>query len=488
MKTFARVLFSLLVLNFSGCLPEERFWWSPDGTQAAVLVNDQIHLARADGELGAALVASKGLNPDLPKRVSWLRDGSGVVVNRVHNLATWEEMRALVSAEEAAQIERLASAIPALLQTVPATEAGSLKHLLAQLSVREKASVSPAFHLAHARQKTAVETALRGFPRGVALLEEVQEETMPFQVHELCLIQLRDARPDGEATTLARSVTPLLWPLVSPKFAALAYGRFHVDGEKLALEVCTLDGKEKLTAAWSTSAAFDWAADGRSLVFASPTNGDDSLLQTIQRVTVLQESGALMKPRGEDDSSPRELASSVDLAVAIFPSPPRLAALPDGRVLFASVPAKFPVVSKGLEVEPRLFLISADGLSVAPVPTKPGDLPTNLSFFAVSPDGQRVAVVESGTDAVAVVELATGRTEIVSAGHQGSQCRTLPGWKSATELSFAARALAKGEPRWMLWTPGLGVRSLSDKWPAGATQKWLEQKKEDEAPGKTATP
>jgi hypothetical protein len=307
-------------------------------------------------------------------------------------------------------------------------------------------------------------------------------------VFELCLIKLRDARPDGEAITLVRSVTPVLWPLVSPKFAAVAYGRFNADGEKLVLEVRTLDGKEKLEVVWSTSATFDWAGDGRSLVFASSTSSDDSLLQTIQRVTVLQESGALMKPRGEGDPSPGELAPPVDLAVGILPSPPRLEALPDGRVLFASVPATLPAGSKGLEVEPRLFLISADGLSVRPVPTKPGDLPTNLSFFTVSPDGQRVAVVESGTDAVAVVELATGRTEIVSPSHRDTQCRTLPAWKSATELTFAALDAAKKEPRWMLWTPGAGVRNLSDRWPAGATQKWLEQKKkdEDDATGKVA--
>lgn len=205
------------------------------------------------------------------------------------------------------------------------------------------------------------------------------------------------------------------------------------------------------------------------------------MLQTIQRVTVLQESGVLMEPRGEGDASPRELAPPVDLALAILPSPPRLTALPDGRVLFASVPATLPAASPGMHPEPRLFVISADGQSVKAIPTAQGDLPTNLSFFTASPDGKLIAVVESDTDAVAVVELATGRTEIVSPTHPLWQCRTLPGWKSATELTFAALSGPKGEPQWVLWTQRAGVRSISDSWPAATTRDWLTQKKADDA-------
>jgi hypothetical protein len=173
----------------------------------------------------------------------------------------------------------------------------------------------------------------------------------------------------------------------------------------------------------------------------------------------------------------------MDLALAILPSPPRLAALPGGRVLFASIPATLPAPSKDVDPEPRLFVISADGKSVQAIPTAPGDLPTNLSFFAVSPDGTRVAVVESATDAVAVVELATGRTEIVSPAHPEWQCRTLPNWRSPTELTFAALSGPEGKPQWMLWSPGKGVRSISDRWLPATTEDWLSrQKAADSAP------
>jgi hypothetical protein len=152
--------------------------------------------------------------------------------------------------------------------------------------------------------------------------------------------------------------------------------------------------------------------------------------------------------------------------------------LSDDRVLFASQPAKLPALSSGLDLEPRLFVISADGKSVSEVPTAPGDLPTNLSFFVASPDGKRVAVVESDTVAVAVVELATGKTEIVSPAQPRWGCRTMPAWKSATELTFAALDGAAGTPKWMLWEQGKGVRSISEKWPVNAVKDWLSEKKD----------
>ena len=479
MKTATRIFLYVLVLSLSGCLPEERFWWSPDGTRAAVVVNDQLHLVRADGELGTPLIGSLGAEASLPKRVNWLPDGRGMVLHRVRKLATWEQARALISDDEVSRIERLATTMPSLLNAAAAFagDADSLDTLLTTLSRSGRELAPTAFFCAHAKQKAVLEAALLAIPNGAAILEKMRQEATPFRVHEICLLMLREDRLEEDPHALVRSVNPVLLPVVSPKFPVVAYWRMLGEEGKVGLEVCTLDGQSRLEVARSTAATFDWSADGRSLVFASPASGDDTLLHTIQRVTVLQESGALMEPRGDGEASPRKLAPPVNLALAILPSPPRLAALPDGRVLFASVPATLPAVSKEVNPEPRLFVISADGRSVQPVPTAPGDLPTNLSFFVVSPDGKRVAVVESATDAVAVVELATGRTEIVSPAHPDWQCRTLPNWKSATELTFAALSGPKGKPQWMVWSPGIGARGISDRWSPAATEDWLSQKK-----------
>jgi hypothetical protein len=234
--------------------------------------------------------------------------------------------------------------------------------------------------------------------------------------------------------------------------------------------VSTLDGKTQVSAAQTPSLTFDWTPDGRSVVLAVPVSDDDKLLQTIRRTTVLDESGSPLK----------ENLESADLAVAIMPSAARLCVLPDGGVLFASQPAKLPALHSALDLEPRLFRVSADGKAVEEVPTVPGDLPANLSFFVPSPDGKRVAVVESDTVVVAVVELATGTTEIVAPARPGWGCRTMPAWKSSSELTFAGLDAA-GAPKWMLWKSGEGVRSISEKWPDAATHSLLSEKKDPQA-------
>lgn len=207
------------------------------------------------------------------------------------------------------------------------------------------------------------------------------------------------------------------------------------------------------------------------------------MLQRLQRIEVTKADGSLRVQRTTTEENPDELPGPVNLALALMPTSPRVVALPDGRVLFASQPVTFPAKGEGLEVALLLFTVTGDGKTVSPVPTAPGDLPANLGWFAVSPDGKKVAVVESDTDAVAVVEIDSGKTEIISPVHPSWQCRTMPAWKSSTELTFAA--LKDGAPKWMLWKQGEGVRSISDSWPAEATRKWLEEKKKEQPAEKT---
>jgi hypothetical protein len=432
-------------------------------------VGEHVHLAATGGDLKPLLSGDLRIEGDLPRHVSWLPDGTGFVLLRIQKRSTWEEARALLPAEEASEIERRALAIPSLLSAAVAMagDADAIETLFDTISVREKALVLAAFFCARERQWAAIEAALLAAPKGGEILAKLKEEPAPFRVHDICLVKLHGEQLEGEPRSIIRSIHPLVLPAVSPEYPAVAYWRVVDEDKGVFLEVCTLDGKSRLQVAPSKSAMFDWAADGRSLVFAASVADEDVLFQKIRKVAVLQESGNLM-----------EKIEPSDLAVAIVTNPIRICALPDGRVLFASQPATLPAPSKSLDLAPRLYLISADGKSVDPVQTAPGDLPTNLSYFAASPDGKRVAVVESDTDAVAVVELATGKTEIVSPAHPNWRCRTMPAWKSATELTFAALDSPAGKPKWVLWTQGKGIRSISDQWPEGATSGWLEEKKD----------
>ena len=148
-----------------------------------------------------------------------------------------------------------------------------------------------------------------------------------------------------------------------------------------------------------------------------------------------------------------------DLAYALIPFTPRLAVLPDGDVLFASQPSNLPVRGGEPAVSARLYRISAKGGDPAPVPTAEGALPMDLGHFVPSPDGRKVAVVESGTDAVAVVD--------------------------ANELTFPALDPATGSVRWVLLHDEK-IEVLSADWPGEATAGWLEFK--ETPPAETTIP
>jgi dipeptidyl aminopeptidase/acylaminoacyl peptidase len=466
-----RILAVLVALCFGGCLPQERFWWSPDGTRAVVAVGRDVYLAIPGAELKAPLSGLQFDN-DLPQHVSWLPDGSGFLLLRVVTRSQWQEARALLPVEEAEEIERRAKGIPNLLNAAASTagEADTIESLFSNIQIENPVMLSAAFFCAREKEWAAIEAAVLAAPKGADILAKLKEKPEPFRVHEICIVKLRNDQVEGEPQSIVRSMQALVLPKLSPKFPAVAYWRGFENQATVSLEVSTFDGKSRLQVAQSKSAMAEWTPDGRSLVFAGSVSDEDVMFQNIRKMEVLQESGSLV-----------EKTETTDLAVAIVTNPFHMCALPDGRILFASQPATLPSTSKSFELSPRLFLISADGKSVDAVKTAPGDLPTNLSFFAASPDGKKVAVVESDTDAVAVVELATGKTEIVSPAHPNWRCRTMPAWKSATELTFAA--VEAGKPKWMLWTQGKGVRSISDKWPVETTSSWLEEKKEQPKSG-----
>lgn len=480
-----KMLFHLLLpvlamLGLSGCLPEERVWWSPQGDRALVLVAGRIHLAGTDGELGAPLTDALRQEDVLVQTVSWLRDGSGFVCQRVRLIPDWEQARALIPMEEVEAVDTVLPAVLPLLEAAVklAGRAKSVDDLQKALPVTQPKAFGMALRRILHEEPAKVESLLQTLPHGAEIVAALKKDGVSFALNELCVFKLNaNGGGAGPPVPLVRSLLcPLVLPRVSPQHDALAFARVAEDTESLTLEVVPLDGRSGFVVARHAAAAFDWMPDGRDLVFMAPIGGDGEKLHGIHRMTVVREDGTL--PDKEARAEPATLATAATL------NRPALQALADGRVLFASHAVTLPAVGTGPELEPRLFIISADGKSVEPVPTAPGDLPTNLAWFTAAPDGGHVAVVEGETDAVAVVEVATGKTQIISPPHPRWQSRTVPAWKSATELTFAA--LHEGVPAWMLWSESAGLRRLSEKWPAAATARWLEQKSAETGKGPPA--
>ncbi|MCX6855887.1 MAG: hypothetical protein NTV80_13390 [Verrucomicrobia bacterium] len=471
-------LFLIALCGLSGCFPEERVWWSPQGDRAVISIADELHFVTADGVLGPALGVS--LEKALIKTVSWLPDGSGFVCHRERAIATWEEVCQMIPHGESAAVEKLMPAVMPLLEAAVTLAAGadSLGSVASAMPMVEKSRFAIAVKLSFQRDAVAVERLLRALPKGAQIVESMQKAGTAFQVSELCVVKLTDKAHVTALTQTCSLLTPPLMPKVSPKHDVVAYLTLDEKEESAALMVLPLNGSSVLTVARGVSGTFDWMPDGQSLVFMAAIGGEGEKLQSIHRISVVQENGALMKPRDEALGKALDrMTEPVTLATAITLNRPHLQVLADGRVLFASQPAVLPAVGTGPELEPRLYIISADGKEVRPIATAPGDLPTNLGYFVASPDGRLVAVVESETDAVAVVELSSGKTQIISPPHPHWQCETIPAWKSATELSFAALHGTAQEPHCMIWSESAGLRCISEKWPVNATAKWLEQKK-----------
>lgn len=465
-----RMIMLACIALLAGCDPEERLWWSPQGDRAVVRVGDELRLMDADGHLGDVVMGKDATEKVLVSSVSWLPDGSGFVTTRARVIARWADARPLIPVSEAEKVEAAQPAVCALLETAAKTDAKPklIEDLLQHMPEQQVERLMQALRVNHQSDPVALETLLNATPDGKETLDWLKKPGEGFTVYEVCLCRLHDGHVK-ETRTLAASLRAIVLPRVSPEGVRVAVAHLNEDRDDAALVVMTLDGQSRVTASEATGKAYDWMPDGRSLVLMTPASRDDDHLEVIHRITVVDEKGQLIeKPK-----------AGHTLAMAITQRGSHLQVLPDGRALFACQPVTFPATGTGLEQPPGLFLLSADGSTVTPVPTAPGDLPSNLRHFVVSPDGKHVAVVESETDAVAVVELQTAKTTFVSPVHDSWQCRTLPSWKSATELTFAA--LHEGKPACMAWRADGTLRRLSTDWPAEATEDWLSERKEEKA-------
>jgi hypothetical protein len=225
-----------------------------------------------------------------------------------------------------------------------------------------------------------------------------------------------------------------------------------------------------------------WTPDGRSLVYLTPLTPptDDTgpvLAKLCHRTVAGGPYSKLLKDTGDQQTS-ETCPAATTLATVAVSGPQRLAVLPYGQVLFTSKAATFPMAAATKEDAEQLFslLLGWKEGATPPVRVKvdPALWSGTLQHFVASPDGKKVALVGDGSDAVAVLDLATGTLGMV-APPRGRKCRTLPAWRSNDELSFAALPEEKSaRPEVMLLKLGQPARAISGTWPAEIVQPLLE--------------
>jgi hypothetical protein len=440
----------LLALLFAGCDETlEKMEWSPDGKQAAVLLRGDLCLSDAAGVLSAPLAGDV-------ISATWLPDGSGLIGIRSLHPQSWKEAVALLSSEEATTLEQLALAFIGFLEGALEASDGSFDEIadrfLAPLKIDSSEKLAAILACVSHTQAKPLKKLIGKAPKK----QREQLERDFSEIRQIRLQQLFAVRFDGSHSADLRSFLCTA--------DALSEARPSPDGRSAAfvregtLQLIALEsGAKPFNASQPVIGSIAWEKDGKSVAFASPTSkwepGKNNL-STVTRIEVAREADEW------------KAAEPVKIAQICSPYLPRVRALPDGSLIFASVETSFPslpsahsessffVVSPGSEGKKPMKKIKCDG----------GLLPADLSSFAPSPDGKQLAIVDGEGDAVRLLTVETGSVQTVWPKDR-CKSRTLPAWRGARELFFVGLPKeAVARPEWMQWSAEGGARVFSGHW------------------------
>jgi hypothetical protein len=245
------------------------------------------------------------------------------------------------------------------------------------------------------------------------------------------------------------------------------------------------------------SVFFDWAPDGRTLVYAGTDQPDPAGVSRWAYLSDKEEPFVYRRQhmpevvRGthrmgyiftcttvnEDGSLAKERPGGAVAVVAYADALP-LRCLKTGRVLFAGPEVRLPEPA-GTDAKLALFTAALDkpyDVKAVPLPDAKPRAYDRLDLFQLSPDEARVAVLNPQGRA-AVMDLATGKVDSGSATRLELPAG-LPAWRSNEELCFVAEVKdadgAKSRPQVVLQTRD-GVRVLSKDWPDAVRRGWLDR-------------
>jgi hypothetical protein len=455
-------LAAVLALVMAACVPE-RVVWSPDGSRAAILGADGLHMCDADGHIGPMLAAKM-------VAVQWMPDGKRFVSESQRELRTWKEVQAAFPDE----VTRIVTADrQELVRKALLSFDGDWQHLFGELM-----------------KKTALEDrvlrwnvmALRD--GDTAALKEklgdhweaVSNITVDADVVEVC--HLADAGGAAVDHILCYLYQQGLHDLrLSPDGRAVAIAWTDDKMNKAILTVMQTDGSDRELEVGLAGMYPDWSPDGKYLVYIRPslsTEKTESSEQfgTLSRRLVWDTDGKLF----EEQKAP----APEDLAGLLFDPQMRVRVAKDGRIFFVSAEVTLPVTAADFDPRPELFCVDPGRqATVMRVVARSqlasaGDAP---QYFEISPDGAHLSVpFQDGR--VSVVDLATGSARLVQPtplpGHDNNKLTltSVPTWRSADELTFVRPVGQQAEVvRYTLSNDKAVV--LSSEWPAATTEDWL---------------
>jgi len=433
--------FTLVSLLLGGCW-KESIVWSPDGSRAAIITSEGLHLCDAQGKLSPLLV---------PKayRAAWLGDSKHLVLAVERPLKDFAEVAAALGPERTRQLVAKAEYIWAPL------EAGSVS-----LKDFEVTPIDDAWAvLIYLRDKHS-----EAFHKIMAKESKDEPEPMTVPWHSLVMAKMNgDTLELG--SVLYEGLAQLQGLRPAPAGAAVAFTTHLApspDSDNgLQLLVAPTDGSSPAAVvATHTAAHSDWTPDGQTLVFLKSShtpNGDDPRVGEVAERTVLASDGHI------------QLAEKThEFAALVFKEGSRVRCLKDGRVLFNTTDIHFPTTEVSQSRE-QFFSFNRTLDVVELTPLIPGEklktFSRSLESFEVGPDGTQVLVGGDNGD-IWLLNLSSGAVEHIET-HLGSGSHfPLPAWQGAGQFSYPRnKSFNRTTSLELILRQAGGEISLSREWP-----------------------
>ncbi len=437
-----------LALVLAGCITK-RIVWSPNGSHAAILSDQGLYLCDTNGRLSSLLVTNVVL-------AEWFPDSRRLALAIRVGCKSWPELEKLLDTHERERI-KLAG-----------------EHVLNKLRAGAEFNVTLASdENLDSREKNLLGVYLRSLEATKPL---VGTNWSFLEAIEVNINTLRIATVSKNSLSLGAALTTGLDDLqdlrVSPGGAAIACTTSTAREHEYQLLMVPADNSQSPKLIADGTAAYpDWSADGRSLIYIkaahSPANGEEIVLASLSRRTVLDPGGKMnIQEKAED------------LAGLVFDEYGRVRSLPDGRILFSAMDLHLPVTKDDVPQRGQLFALDPDRQATITriIPLgRLSDVPENANLFEISPDGRRISFL-GDKHRVSIFTLATGSVDNLQSPVDVQGGDSLPTWRSNEELCFIAFSgtnLATEPAQAVLWRAG-EKRILSADWPKDVRKGLLD--------------
>ena len=355
MKELCWLAVMVIVAFLGGCIPE-RVVWSPDGTQAAVLGGDGLHVCDPNGKLSPMLVADVSA-------VDWFPDSRRIAVIRLLDLKNWKQVES-VFPEDA---KNAVANSPAALKTVLAFH-GNWDQLGSSLSSDVAAQVT------RNDQLDAIYTLLYVREHNSDQIKAVYGdhwqafEDLTFQVRVAQVLDLANPAAVGEGIIMRAATSSggdnLLALRVSPngKAVAITIGDWQSRSYMLAIADPQAPGENLVL---GFGAAYpDWTPDGNTLVFIRAEDQSKPLGNSEQVQFGTLSERAIFDEKGELFPSDDKLPPTRDLAGMAYDGSERVRMAKDGRIFFSTSEVTLPATAKDIAGRANIFFLDPGKQSV----------------------------------------------------------------------------------------------------------------------------